>query len=524
MRYLVKLMCVSALGVISLVGCQETSGDGGSGGSGGTGGIPACEVAHDCDDENQCTENVWVDDSCENTPVEDGSACDDDNECTVSACASGVCESTPVQDDTPCTDQPYANAEGTCTEGRCTVSCNSAEDCMDVNECAVGACSNGTCDSTPVQNGTPCFLGPGLEGNCFEGQCTFPCGDDGDCSDDNDCTADTCLQVDGGSKCDRNAVTDGTTCAGGTCQLGACQVTSSEIPCTEQGMLNAISAGCGPYTFDCDGPTELGIPLFLSNDVILDGGGDLIVEAALVSEGVSAELIGFVIAANEGIRNFAGDLRVIDSTITNESDPVEFGEIAILRGTLTLTRCTVVGSGEMEILSDDGGVSIANSTLSFGSEGGGITHISAHGALTITNSTLRSKGVFPVIALAITEDAPLAMIEATIVDGQCANVDESVVDIVSNGYNIESPGDTCGFDQTGDQSGLTAEELNLGPLADNGRPTPTHKPGDGDLGTGSVAIDAIPRDACNVDSDQRGQPRPEAGGTMCDVGSVEVQP
>jgi hypothetical protein len=52
----------------------------------------------------------------------------------------------------------------------------------------------------------------------------------------------------------------------------------------------------------------------------------------------------------------------------------------------------------------------------------------------------------------------------------------------------------------------------------------THKPGDGGLGEGSVAIDAIPGDACEVDTDQRGEPRPEAGGTMCDVGSLEVQP
>ena len=56
-------------------------------------------------------------------------------------------------------------------------------------------------------------------------------------------------------------------------------------------------------------------------------------------------------------------------------------------------------------------------------------------------------------------------------------------------------------------------------LADNGGPTMTHKPG-----AGSVAIDAIPGDACDLTEDQRSQPRPETGGTMCDVGSVEVQP
>ena len=38
MRYLFGFLCVCALGVMPLMGCSETSGDGGSGGSAGTGG------------------------------------------------------------------------------------------------------------------------------------------------------------------------------------------------------------------------------------------------------------------------------------------------------------------------------------------------------------------------------------------------------------------------------------------------------------------------------------------------------
>jgi hypothetical protein len=52
---------------------------------------------------------------------------------------------------------------------------------------------------------------------------------------------------------------------------------------------------------------------------------------------------------------------------------------------------------------------------------------------------------------------------------------------------------------------MTAAELNLGPLADNGGPTKTHALG------------------CAVDTDQRGRPRPETGGDECDVGSFERQ-
>ena len=64
---------------------------------------------------------------------------------------------------------------------------------------------------------------------------------------------------------------------------------------------------------------------------------------------------------------------------------------------------------------------------------------------------------------------------------------------------------------------VTEGQLNLGPRQDNGGGTQTHA-----LLLGGVAIDVIPADMCEGDTDQRGQPRP--GGTMCDVGAFEVQP
>jgi hypothetical protein len=60
---------------------------------------------------------------------------------------------------------------------------------------------------------------------------------------------------------------------------------------------------------------------------------------------------------------------------------------------------------------------------------------------------------------------------------------------------------------------------------DVGEPTETHA-----LGDGSVAIDVIPEEDCvdadgaRLTTDQRGEPRPETGGTMCDVGAFEAQP
>lgn len=93
-------------------------------------------------------------------------------------------------------------------------------------------------------------------------------------------------------------------------------------------------------------------------------------------------------------------------------------------------------------------------------------------------------------------------------------------DIVSNGYNIESPGETCAFDQVTDQTEKTAEQLNLGLLANNGGPTMTRQPGDGDSGEGGAAIDQIPQADCGVTTDQRGQTRPAGPDPKrCDVGS-----
>jgi hypothetical protein len=105
----------------------------------------------------------------------------------------------------------------------------------------------------------------------------------------------------------------------------------------------------------------------------------------------------------------------------------------------------------------------------------------------------------------------------TVIDGVCGDT------WASNGYNIESPGDTCGLDTNkGDQVNVSEGQLNLGPLADNGGPTQTHA-----LGPGSFAIDQIPVTECvDVDSmplteDQRGVTRPQ--GAMCDVGAFELE-
>jgi CSLREA domain-containing protein len=99
--------------------------------------------------------------------------------------------------------------------------------------------------------------------------------------------------------------------------------------------------------------------------------------------------------------------------------------------------------------------------------------------------------------------------------------------LTSQGYNL-SDDVSCGFSATGDRNGIGAM---LGPLADHGGPTLTHRP----LG-GSPAIDAGNPAGCTdttgagLADDQRGTGFPRAidgnldGVARCDIGAIEAPP
>ena len=123
------------------------------------------------------------------------------------------------------------------------------------------------------------------------------------CSDGNDCTADFCDP--GTEQCVLTPVADDTACDFGgeigTCVSGVCEM---GFPCTEQGILDAIALGGGPHTFACNGPTTVTTQgeIFIYNDVILDGEGNLTIDGnddhrvLSVVPGVTAELIGMTVS------------------------------------------------------------------------------------------------------------------------------------------------------------------------------------------------------------------------------------
>lgn len=327
-------------------------------------------------------------------------------------------------------------------------------------------------------------------------------------------------------------------------------------PCTEQGIRNAIAAGGGPHTFACGGPTRVttAADILIDNDVILDGEGELIVDGNddhrvfELASNTTVELRGMTITrarSNVGAGILIGAaadvtltgcsitectaesgtsagirvsdralLTLVDSTI---SQNVAFagGGIGIAAGgTANVLRSTIsenVAEDDVSgAISAGGLLTVTNSTLS-GNSPGAIS-VGSTSSTTLTNTTIdgvEPESGFPTIS--ISGSGALTMVNS-VLSGSCGT------DVaVSGGNNIESPGDTCGLGGVGDAVGISATQLKLGPLQQNGGPTQTHEPG-----SGSIAIDAIDTADCEVEDDQRGIARPQGSG--CDVGAVEVAP
>lgn len=223
-----------------------------------------------------------------------------------------------------------------------------------------------------------------------------------------------------------------------------------------------------------------------------------------------------------GLLNFE-TLTLINTTVADNMAGQSGGGIANEAGTLEVTNSTLSGN---TAVSAGGGIfnpagaaaDLVNTTVSTNTAdtGGGVY---TGGELLLVSSTIAGNDAPTATAIYDpgTPDAGPRSIANTLIEGDCGGTPFD-----SDGYNIESPGNTCGFDQATDQP--AEGELNLGPLADNGGPTKTHA-----LLENSVAIDRIPQDNC-VDGageplreDQRGEPRPAGAGSTCDVGAFEAQ-
>lgn len=149
---------------------------------------------------------------------------------------------------------------------------------------------------------------------------------------------------------------------------GALPAAAAQFACTEQGIRDAISAGGGPHTFACSGPTVVttGSTITIDNGVVLDGQDDLTVDgndAHLVFQvalGVTAELRSLTVSGGHGfsgggIRN-DGTLHMLDCTVSeNTATSAGGGIFNGLQGTLTLTNTTVSDNSSLSTSSTYGG-------------------------------------------------------------------------------------------------------------------------------------------------------------------------
>ena len=217
---------------------------------------------------------------------------------------------------------------------------------------------------------------------------------------------------------------------------------------------------------------------------------------------------------NDGI---GANAEVINSRITENQAEVAGGGV-FNNGLMTITASTLDNNrarsgGGIDHSSTD--LSLINVTLSNNQakdNGGGLYN---RGDAVLTNITLSGNTADgPSTGGNIFNDTAQLAVRNTIVanseiDGNCFNSDGF---IHSGGHNLDS-GNSCEFS---DPSDLVDTHPQLGPLENNGGPTPTHA-----LLEISPAIDMGDDALCPI-SDQRGVPRPQ--GIACDIGAYEFLP
>ena len=225
----------------------------------------------------------------------------------------------------------------------------------------------------------------------------------------------------------------------------------------------------------------------VSGNTADDDGGGICNEATLIL--TNSTVSGNTATFGGGIFNILGMAELINSTVSDNTAAVVGGGILNLaNGTLHLSNVTV--SNNTASISDI-----------FGPGGGGI-------------ATFASPTDFRNTIIANNVDE---------LGGSSACVVMPPLTVGSFGYNLDSDG-TC-FDQPPELGDLIMMDPLLGPLAENYGSTFTHA-----LLPGSPAIDAGNPDGCTdatggpLATDQRGKPRPETAGGMCDIGAFEVQP
>jgi CSLREA domain-containing protein len=261
----------------------------------------------------------------------------------------------------------------------------------------------------------------------------------------------------------------------------------------------------------------------------------------IASASVNAAISGLtiangVISSGGGINN-PGTLTLTSVTISGNT--ATNGGGIFNSGTVTLTNSTMSGNTVNSIVAGSGGgifnnggtVNLTNSTISGNTangpsstsdSGGGIfTNI---GTVNLTDSTISGNSGDLGGGLRNVNKGSVVLGNTIIALNNSPSGPDVNGPLTSQGFNLigNASGATI-TPTTGDQVGVTATQLNLGPLQDNGGPTQTHA-----LLSGSFAIDQGL--SFRSTTDQRGFARPidlpnvpNGDGDAGDIGAFEVQ-
>ena len=275
--------------------------------------------------------------------------------------------------------------------------------------------------------------------------------------------------------------------------------------------------------------------LTVANSLVTGNGG-----AGIVNQG-RFTLANSLVADNSGsgIVNVGAEFRdnfgqITNSTIARNSTEGNGGGIAnINSGRLTIIKSTIVGNSATNGggIANDGRVrasaivTLANSTVSGNSasrDGGGIfnpTGLEVPNSVGLTNTTV-TRNSAEVGGGIFNGGEAYTPLRNSLVAQNSAPTGPDVINTVgfsSASFSLIGDGSGSGLSDgvDGNQVGTASAPIDpkLGPLADNGGPTQTHR-----LLPGSPAIDAASSSDCPA-TDQRGVARPQGAG--CDIGSFE---
>ncbi len=220
-------------------------------------------------DDNDCTQDACVANTCANVPIpncggecDDAADCFDDNACTLDQCFNGSCFNTPIApcclNDSECGDgdvctQDVCGPDNLCANlpiPNCGGDCDDGADCNDNDPCTLDQCvpdvgCQYAAQTFSCDDGDPCTL----DDKCEDGACTG--GPPLSCKDDNPCTQDACHPEQG---CvfpfNEAPCSDGDPCSlGDKCAFGSCHsgpfltLCTDNNPCTTD-VCDPLTGGC----------------------------------------------------------------------------------------------------------------------------------------------------------------------------------------------------------------------------------------------------------------------------------------